>query len=127
MIGIPEAAVHRHILDRMNAINDSFKKKKQMIGWPSMWELSILWLGGDVVLSLCWHQAPVQCGWNESQVPPLLVPPNVGKGALDVRYLLRKIDILVHVAVAILLVLSPSRSTFRLLSYLRFSKNSLVC
>jgi len=26
--GMPGAAVHRHILDRMNAINDSLKKKK---------------------------------------------------------------------------------------------------
>jgi len=25
---MPGAAVHRHILDRMNAINDSLKKKK---------------------------------------------------------------------------------------------------
>ena len=25
-LGIPGAAVHRHILDRMNAINDSIKK-----------------------------------------------------------------------------------------------------
>jgi len=28
--GTPGAAVHRHILDRMNAINDSFKKKKHL-------------------------------------------------------------------------------------------------
>jgi len=26
---MPGAAVHRHILDRMNAINDSLKKKKK--------------------------------------------------------------------------------------------------
>jgi len=26
---MPEAAVHRHILDRMNAINDSLKIKKK--------------------------------------------------------------------------------------------------
>ena len=26
--GLPGAAVHRHILDRMNAINDYFNKKK---------------------------------------------------------------------------------------------------
>ena len=54
-------AVHRHVLDRTNAINDSKKKK--------VWD--------------------VQCGREESQVPPLLDPPNVEKGAFDVRYLFR--------------------------------------
>jgi len=34
------------------------------------------------VLSLCWHQAPVQCDREESQVPPLLVPQNVDKRGL---------------------------------------------
>ena len=28
-LGIPGAAVHRHILDRMNAINDSLEKRKK--------------------------------------------------------------------------------------------------
>jgi len=89
-----------------------------MIGWPSVWELSILWLGGDVVLSLCWHQTlPGRVAG--------LVPQNVEKGTFDVRYLFRKIDILFVFAVIFLLVLSSSRSVFWLLSYVRTSKNSL--
>ena len=40
LTGRPEAAVHRHILDRMNAINDSLKKKKGRVakvrgGWEA--------------------------------------------------------------------------------------------
>jgi len=36
--GIPGAAVHRHILYRINAINDSLKKKKNIDRVMTLWK-----------------------------------------------------------------------------------------
>jgi len=71
---------------------------------------------------LCWHQALVQCGRDESQVPRFSILKMSTKEVLDVRNLFRKIDILVVAAMVFSLVLSSSQSEFWLLSFVRFPK-----